>query len=129
MTSLRLVLMGAVVTGVIFIAGSSLHLVAQPHAGADGKELFQKRCGGCHALDRDKEGPRLGGVHGRRAGSVDSFQYSEALKSSKITWNEESLEKWLTDPERLVPNNDMAFRLDKAEERSAIIAYLRSSGR
>src|ERR1700677_4040975 len=41
-----------------------------------GKELFEKRCGGCHALDRDKEGPRLGGVYGRTAASVSTFLYS-----------------------------------------------------
>ena len=48
---------------------------------ADGKALFEKRCGGCHALDRDKEGPRLGGVYGRTAGTVASFQYSDALRN------------------------------------------------
>jgi cytochrome c len=92
--------------------------------------LFQRRCGGCHALDRDKEGPRLGGVYGRTAGSVDSFQYSDALRNSKIIWNDESLEKWLTDPEQLVPNNDMAFHLENGGERRDIIAYLKHrSGR
>jgi len=94
---------------------------------AAGKELFEKRCGGCHALDRDKEGPRLGGVFGRAAGSTPSFQYSEALKKSKIVWSDATLERWLTDTEGLVPNNDMTFRVDKPDERRAIIAYLKQS--
>jgi cytochrome c2 len=74
-----------------------------------GQQFFEKRCGGCHALDRDKEGPRLAGVYGRAAGSVTSFQYSPALQKSKLTWTSETLDKWLTDPDKLVPNNDMTF--------------------
>jgi len=92
---------------------------------ADGKELFGRRCSGCHALDRAKEGPRLQGVFGRAAGSVASFQYSDALQNSKIVWNAESLDRWLTNPALLVPNNDMLFRVNKAEERRAIISYLK----
>jgi len=64
------------------------------------------------------------------AGSVDSFEYSEALKKSGIIWSDETLEQWLTDPEQFVPNNNMAFHLEKAGERRDIIAYLKkSSGR
>jgi cytochrome c len=91
-----------------------------------GKELFEKRCGGCHAVDRDKEGPRLGGVFGRRAGAVESFEYSSALKKSGVTWDADTLNKWLTDTDSLVPNNEMTFRVEKAEERQAIIGYLRT---
>jgi cytochrome c len=80
---------------------------------------------GCHALDGEKEGPRLRGVYGRTSGTVPSFTYSDALKNSHITWDDRSLDKWLTDPEKLVPNNDMAFRVGSAEERSEIIAYLK----
>jgi len=92
-----------------------------------GTSLFNRRCGGCHALDRDKEGPRLGDVYGRVSGSVDSFQYSEALKKFKITWDADSLDKWLTDPEKLVPNNDMAFHLENPDERREIIAFLKQN--
>jgi cytochrome c len=122
---------GATLAGFVsLVAGSSLPLLGQGQPPANGKELFERRCGECHALDRDKEGPRLGGVYARMAGSVDSFEYSDALKKSKIIWNDESLEKWLTDPEQFVPNNNMAFHLEKAGERREIIAYLkRSSGR
>ena len=90
-----------------------------------GQQFFEKRCGGCHALDRDKEGPRLAGVYGRAAGSVTSFQYSQALQKSKFTWTSETLDKWLTDPDMLVPNNDMTFSVPNPAERSAIIAYLK----
>lgn len=90
-----------------------------------GKELFEKRCTGCHALDKEKEGPRLRGVYGRAAGGVPSFQYSAALKASHITWNASLLDKWLTDPEKLIPDNDMAFQLVREDERADIIAYLK----
>jgi cytochrome c len=117
------------IIGSVF-AGFALLLTASafcaPAPAVDGKALFEKRCGGCHAVDRDKEGPRLGGVYGRAAGSLDSFQYSDALKKSKLKWSEDTLDKWLTDPEKLVPNNDMTFHVDKADERREIIAYLKS---
>jgi cytochrome c len=95
-----------------------------------GADLFLRRCGGCHAMDRDKMGPNLKGVYGRAAASLASFPYSDALKKSGITWNAETLDKWLTDPEKLVPGNDMTFHVESAAERAAIIAYLKeSSGR
>jgi len=92
----------------------------------DGKSLFEKRCSGCHALDADHEGPRLRGVFGRPAGKVKTFKYSEALQKAKVTWDEAELDKWLTDTESVVPDNDMGFRVPKQEERAAIIAYLKS---
>jgi cytochrome c len=92
---------------------------------SDGQSLFEKRCSGCHSLDHDKEGPRLGGVYGRTAGSVASFNYSDALKSSHITWDADTLEKWLAGPDKFVPESDMAFHVESATERSAIIAYLK----
>jgi cytochrome c len=119
---------GAILAGfALMVAGSSLFIPARAQAPADGKALFEKRCGGCHALDRDKEGPRLGGVYGRTAGSVDSFQYSDALKKSGVKWTEETLKKWLTDTEQLVRGNDMTFHVEKADERSEIIAYLKQN--
>jgi cytochrome c len=99
---------------------------AEAQSGQDGQALFQKRCSGCHALDADHEGPRLRGVVGRAAGSVKTFQYSEALKNAKHVWNDANLDKWLTDTESVVPDNDMSFQVPKAEERAAIIAYLKS---
>lgn len=93
---------------------------------AAGKARFERRCGGCHALDRDKEGPRLGGVYGRAAGAIDSFIYSPALKQSKIVWSQDTLDRWLADPEKLVPNNDMTFHVESAPEREQIIAFLKS---
>ena len=95
-----------------------------------GKDLFEKRCGGCHSLDTDKEGPRLRNVYGRKAGSIASFKYSGGLKGAPVTWDQASLEKWLTNTESVVPDNDMDFHVPKTDERADIIEYLRvSSGK
>jgi cytochrome c len=107
--------------------GSSLLSPARVRAQANGKGLFEKRCGGCHALDSDKGGPRLGGVYGRTSASLDGFQYSDALKKAKIVWKEDTLDRWLTDTEKLVPDNDMTFHVEKADERREIIAYLKQT--
>ena len=98
-------------------------LLAQPQPS--GQDLFAKRCGGCHDLDRDKEGPHLRAVHGRTAAAVPGFPYSEALKKSGIRWNDETLDRWLSGPDKLVPGTDMEFHVEKEEERKAIIAYLK----
>ena len=94
-----------------------------------GKELFEKRCGGCHSLDNDKEGPRLRGVYGRKAGSVSSFKYSDGMKAAGFTWDAATLDRWLTDTESVVHDNDMEFHVPKADERADIIEFLRISGR
>jgi cytochrome c len=95
---------------------------------ADGANLFARRCGGCHSLDADKEGPQLRSVYGRKAGTVPSFTYSEALKKSDVTWDAASLDKWLTEPGDFVRDADMDFRVPSADERSAIIGYLKHLG-
>jgi cytochrome c len=117
---------GVAVGVLLLLASSVLPSAAEAQSGQDGQALFQKRCSGCHALDADHEGPRLRGVVGRAAGTVKTFQYSEALKNANHVWDETNLNKWLTDPESVVPDNDMSFQVPKQEERLAIIAYLKS---
>jgi cytochrome c len=92
---------------------------------ARGKAVFEKRCTGCHAMEADREGPRLAGVFGRKAGGVPGFTYSAGLKSSGLTWTEATLDKWLSDPDMAVPDNNMSFSVPKAEERRDLIAYLK----
>jgi cytochrome c len=98
---------------------------SEPGDAARGKLVFEKRCTGCHALDGDREGPRLATVFGRKAGSVPGFDYSAGLKNSGITWNETTLERWLTDPDLAVPDTKMDFQVPKAQERSDLIAYFK----
>jgi cytochrome c len=90
-----------------------------------GKAVFEKRCTGCHALDADREGPRLSGVYGRKAGSIAGFAYSKGLKNSDIVWTGATIERWLSDPDMMVPDNNMSFSVPRAEERRDLIAFLR----
>ena len=106
-------------------AGGSEATLAGDGDAVRGKAVFEKRCIGCHALEADREGPRLAGVYGRRAGSVAGFNYSTGLKNLGVTWNDATLEKWLSDPDLMVPDNNMSFGVPKAEERRDLIAYLK----
>lgn len=96
---------------------------------AKGKAVFEKRCSLCHSLDRNREGPKLGGVYGRISGTAEDFPYSAALKQAHIEWNDQSLERWLADPDVLVPGNDMSVFVAKPEERRHLIAYLKQGER
>ena len=116
----------------IFIA-VSLALMAAPAVAGDpgrGAALYERRCSGCHSLDADRVGPRHRGVFGRAAGSLPDFAYSAALRRSGIVWDETTLDRWLANPQSLVPGQRMGFRLNDAGERADIIVYLRrESGR
>jgi cytochrome c len=90
-----------------------------------GRPLFEKRCVGCHTLTRNHEGPKLQGVYGRSSGSIADYAYSPALKKAKIVWDQQSLDKWLTDPDALVPGNNMDFLVSRPQERLDLIAFLR----
>jgi cytochrome c len=92
-----------------------------------GRELFERRCTGCHAMEQNREGPRLRGVFGRGAGTVSGYGYSEALKKAHIVWNDTTLERWLADPDALVPDNNMEFHVARPQERRDLIRFLRES--
>ncbi|HEY4378877.1 MAG TPA: heme-binding domain-containing protein [Acidobacteriaceae bacterium] len=103
---------------------------AQPTSAGDpvhGAALFEKRCTGCHSLTTSREGPLLKGVYGRTTGAVPSFPYSNALKNAHLAWNDQSLDKWLADPDAFLPGNNMDFLVTRPQERKDLIAYLRQS--
>ena len=116
----------ALAAGVALLAPLAPVDAAESDAAA-GRAVFEERCTGCHALDHEKEGPRLAGVVGRKAGAVSTFVYSDAVKKSAVVWTEAALDKWLTDPETVIPDNDMPFRLSNPVERAAIIAFLKET--
>ena len=112
---------------VILAAGLALTAAGEA-AAADaqhGQELYESRCGGCHSLDANRVGPAHRGVYGRKAGSAPKFNYSPAVKSSSVVWEEKTLDAWLTNPQALIPGQRMNFRVAAAEDRADIIAYLR----
>ena len=110
----------------------ALSLSAHASAGEDagrGQELYQARCSACHSLDVNRVGPRHRGVFGRKAGSVADYRYSPALKSAGIIWDESTLERWLSDPESVIPGQRMGYRTGPAEDRRDLIAFLRRESR
>ena len=113
---------------VTLLSGTSAVIAAgQAESGNSkrGQDLFQRRCTSCHNLDNEKEGPRLRGVFGRKSGSIQSFSYSESLKNANITWDADSLDKWLANTDKFIPDNDMNISLRDPQERMDIIAYLK----
>jgi cytochrome c len=92
---------------------------------ADRGEALYQACTDCHSIDKNDVGPRHRGVYGRKAGSLPDYAYSDAIKSANIVWNEETLDKWLTDPQALVPGARMFFHLDNPQDRADVIAFLR----
>jgi cytochrome c len=124
------------VLSAMFAAGGSLLSNAQapqPTSGTQirtsgdavhGKVLYQG-CAACHSIDENDIGPKHRGVLGRHAGSVPDYRYSAALKNSALIWDESVLDRWLTNPSALVPGTKMYFKLDDAQSRADVIAYLK----
>jgi cytochrome c len=100
------------------------------HAQGDavrGEAVYQG-CMDCHSLDKNDVGPKHRGVFGRKAASVPDYNYSSALRKSGITWDEDTLDKWLTSPQDFVPGVKMFYRVVKAQDRADVIAYLKKQG-
>ena len=82
-------------------------LAAPVHAGAArGADLFDENCADCHSLAKplkNKKGPGLTGIVGRKAAAVPDFNYSEALRAANLTWTPDRLDAYLQAPKQLVP--------------------------
>jgi cytochrome c len=109
-------------------AATAFTVSSQAYAAGDaaqGKELYQSRCMACHALDFNGLGPAHRGVFGRQAGKVAHYNYSASLKTSGLVWNEANLDRWLADPEKLVPGQKMGLNVGDAKDRADLIAYMK----
>ncbi|MGO9357184.1 MAG: c-type cytochrome [Xanthobacteraceae bacterium] len=111
----------------VALAGVTLSFSA--YAGGDavaGKSVFNK-CAICHspAPGKNSVGPSLFGVVGRPSATGAGFAYSDAMKAANKTWDEATLDAYLTDPKAMVPGTKMIFPgLPKPEDRANVIAYL-----
>jgi cytochrome c len=107
-------------------AATAAQAAGDPKAGAD---VF-RRCAMCHTVDKGGSnglGPNLFGVVGRKAGTLNDFQYSGKLKASGITWTPDNLTKWVARPAALVPGTKMSFAgLSSKSQQVNVVAYLQS---
>jgi len=116
---------------IFFFAVPAAQAQAPARAGnaERGAAVYENRCGGCHALDANRVGPAHRGVVGRRAGTAPGFDYSDALRASRLVWTEALIQRWLANPEALIPGQQMGFRLGNAQERADVAAYLARESR
>ena len=116
--TLRATLAGVLALGALAPAGAAPDVLR-------GEQMYT-RCLACHALAYDRVGPRHCGLFGRLAGSVPGFEYSTAMKSSKITWDEKTLDRFLAKPLAMVPGSTMTYDgVPDPKERANLIAYLK----
>ena len=112
---------------ILIIAGAAISPLRAAPPAANGENLFRQRCQVCHSVDVAKPvgvGPNLRGVVGRKAAAVTSFNYSTAMKQSKITWSQANLDRYLAAPTKTVPGTRMVIAVSDATQRAAIIKYL-----
>src|SRR5262245_20338778 len=96
---------------------------------AKGEKIFA-RCKACHTIEpgANRIGPSLAGLFGRKAGTAEGYNYSDAMKNSGIVWNEETLSKYLENPRGVVPGTKMVFPgVKDAQDRADLIAYLKQA--
>lgn len=124
MASRLIVAIHGVGFAVAMTAGASAHLEAP---AVEPTTAYKVHCSSCHNLERNGIGPNHRGIVGKKAGSVNGYSYSPALKNSGIIWNKETLDKWLQGPRKLVPGTKMVKSVANPATRKAIIDYLERS--
>jgi len=119
------------IDGIRVTAAALMTLLMIGTARADGDatrgEAKFQDCAACHKLEPgiNNVGPSLHGIFGRKAGELTDFRYSPAIKRSGITWTPETLEKFVADPQAMVPGNRMPYAgMASASDRADLIAYL-----
>lgn len=119
----------ALALAMVFSSAFAGHALAlDPGDAVAGAKVF-KKCQACHSIvaaEGNKIGPNLHGVIGRKSGTQEGFNYSDAMKSVGIAWDEVTLEKYLRDPKGFVPKNKMAFAgLKKDSDLANVLAFIK----
>src|SRR5215470_15523753 len=114
-------------SALVVVAASSLASAALAQDAAAGKTSFNK-CLPCHSIGagaKNKVGPELNGIDGRKSGTAPDYSYSDANKNSGITWNKETFLEYIKDPKAKIPGTKMIFAGIKNEnEANNLWAYL-----
>lgn len=102
--------------------------LSQAAESASGQLAFNNACRTCH-LTRESDnrlGPNLHKIIGRKAGSLPDFNYSSAMKEADFVWDEAKLDRFITDPDEVVPGNNMKpyGGLTSKDDRAKIVAFL-----
>jgi cytochrome c len=114
-------------SAILAVASLALGAEAGAAAAADGADIFNDNCAVCHSTEpgTNKLGPSLAGVVGRKSGSLGDYSYSPAMMKANLTWDKATLDKYLTDPQAMVPGTKMLFPgVKDANDRKALIDYL-----
>ncbi len=120
-----------IATSLVLLAVGGVAYAADPGDASAGKAYFAQTCAQCHSAEPGdgggEIGPTLFGLLGRPAGVGDSrFLYTTALRDSKLVWNLESLDRFLSDPATTVPGTTMPLPVPVKKDRDNLIAYFQS---
>ena len=114
-----------VITGILTVM--LIFSIANAADPVNGKKVF-KKCAACHSLQegKNKIGPPLYNLLGRKAGSVEGYKYSKAMKNSDVVWDEKSLDKFLTKPRKFIKRTKMSFwGIKKKSLRDDLISFFK----
>jgi cytochrome c len=115
----------------IAVTASAISSFAYAQDVAAGKSSFNK-CLACHAVGenaKNKVGPELNGLNGRKAGAAAGYSYSDANKNSGLTWDEATFKDYIKDPKAKIPGTKMAFAgIKKESEINDLWAFLAQFG-
>ncbi|WP_212624917.1 c-type cytochrome [Pseudomonas sp. PP3] len=124
-TTLRLPLIGLLS---LTLAQAALAADCSP-VQSRGAEVFANECGVCHAVAKGAAGmmgPNLAGVVGRKSGSLEGFNYSQAMRNKNIDWQAENIEQLITQPQAYVPGTYMPYMgMASADDRQAVVCFLK----
>ena len=122
-----------ITTLLLFFVALAITIPLETVVAGDAKkgEKVYSKCKACHTIKKggkNKVGPNLYGVVGRKAAKMKGYRYSKAMKNSDITWDEATLDKFLKKPKKLIKKTKMAYRgLKKDSQRADLIAYLKAN--
>lgn len=109
---------------------SAIPALAEQGNAARGERIFGA-CAACHSLQSGKSmtGPSLSGIWGRKAGSDANFsRYSDALQSAGVVWDDNTLDAWVTNPQSVIPGNEMTFPgVKEPQQRLDLLAFLKDA--